>query len=483
MCASSRNIAAVGRITVLLAATALLLTPLADAVGGKLDATFDRDGKVVTDFGADDLAEDVVVQPDGKIVVIGGSYSPEVPATSAFVLARYRANGSLDPSFGSAGKVRTALGSANAVALQRDGKIVVAGLQLANVAGSIFAVSRYGRDGTVDPTFGSNGVVLTDFGSASSALGVAVQPDGKIVAVGHAGGDFAAARYLPTGALDRTFDSDGRLTTAFTTARDVASDLALQQDGKIVAGGVAGWRSFPGRSPPPDFAVARYNSDGSLDSTFDEDGKTMTALDPAWRAFGHDVAIQADGKVLLAGGPIVRYRRDGRVDSSFGVGGTFSLPNAYVQALVVQRNRKLIAVGTTMTVPGDFVVIHLRADGRADSRGRVATDFARSSDGAQAAVLQRDGKLVVAGTTGRERFDFAVARYLGNPPARCIVPNVRGRTVRAARARIRRASCSVGLVTRASSRRIRGGRVISQTPRPGTRLRAGGKVRLVVSRG
>lgn len=449
----------------------------------------DRDGKVMTDFGGDDIGEDIVVQADAKIVVVGWSYGDA--RSSAFLLARYRPDGSLDPSFGSAGKVRTAIGSAPALALQRDGKIVAAGQSHVDSDGtSGFALARYTRDGALDRTFADDGVVVTDFGAPSFATGVAVQPDGKIVAVGAAGGDFAVARYLATGALDRTFHTDGRTSTAFTNARDAAQDIALQRDGKIVAGGYAGWRSFPAFSPPPDFAVARYNADGSLDATFDGDGRAMTTIDRGRRSFGHDVAIQADGKILLAGGPVVRYDADGSLDSNFGVRGQLVVPGTHLQALAVQPDRKILAVGTTATANGDFVVSRLRANGNVDRRygrdGRVVTDFASSDDSAQGAALQRDGKLVVVGASAsvQGRFDFAVARYLGDPrPARCIVPNVRGKPLRVARSDIRRASCSVGRVTTRPSARIATGRVASQSPRPGTRLRVRGKINLVVSSG
>jgi uncharacterized delta-60 repeat protein len=478
----------VRRAALAVTGAALVLTPLGGAAAGRLDPAFDRDGKVVTDFGAAESGEDVLVQPDGRIVVVGWSYSDA--AKPAFVLARYRADGSLDRSFGSGGKVRTAIGSAFAVALQRDGKIVAAGQgQAEGNRTSRFALARYNRDGTLDRSFDGDGVVVTDFGLPSTANGVAIQPDGRIIAVGGAGGSFAAARYLSSGALDSTFDGDGRVTTTFTSGRDAAQDVALQRDGKIVVGGYAGWRSFPAFLPPPDFAVARYNADGSLDAAFDGDGTAMTALERAWRSFGHDIAIQADGKILLAGGPLVRYNADGGVDPRFGAGGKVSVSGTRFQAQALQRDGKILVVGTTETAQGDFVVSRLRADGKLDtgyaSGGRVTTDFRTSDDGVQAAALQRDGKLVVAGASAGSpgAFDLAVARYVGNPPARCIVPNVRGRTLRVARARIRRASCSVGRVTAEASTRVARSRIVSQSPRPGARLRVGGRVDVVVSSG
>jgi uncharacterized delta-60 repeat protein len=490
--AESRSAVAMG--AVVLAGVALVLVPLGGAAAGDLDRTFHRDGKVVTDFGYTEIAEDLSVQPDGKIVVVGWSYSDAV--RPAFAVARYNANGSLDPGFGSGGKVRTEFGFAYAVAIQGDGKIVVAGQgQVGGSSSFDFGLARYNRDGTLDPSFDADGKLTTDFGFPSFATGVAVQPDGKIVAVGGANSspaqgssEFAAARYLPNGALDPTFDGDGRVITPFTSTSDAAEDVALQADGKLVAGGFAGWRP-PSATPAPDFALARYNADGRLDATFDRDGKATTALDQTWRSFGRDVALQPDGKILLAGGPLVRYNADGSLDSTFGAGGKLLLTETRVYGLAVRRDRKILAIGTSR---GDFTVTRLGPNGRTDTGfargGRVGTDFGSNSDDfALAAALQRDGKLVAAGATApisTQPFDFALARYLGDrPPARCVVPNVRGKTLRVARSRIARARCTVGRVTRRSSQSLEQGRVISQRPQAGTRLSARGKVNLVVSGG
>jgi uncharacterized delta-60 repeat protein len=464
-------------------------TPLGGAAAGELDRTFNRDGKVVTHFGADDIAEDVApsdfcdrINGCGRVMVVGWSQGTD----TVDVVKRYLANGSLDLSFGT----RAATGSATAVAVHDNGKIVVAGrFQLRRRPwGYGFAVWRYDQFGVADSSFGSFSVADAGFGPGGTATGVAVQPDGKIVAVGSAdagGADFAVVRFLPNGMLDPSFGGDGRVMTAFTSARDVPQDVAIQRDGKIVVGGYAGWHSFPAFSPSPDFAVARYNVDGSLDSEFDGDGKATTPIEGD-RSFAHDLALQADGKILLAGGPIVRYTADGRADVSFGVRGKVVLADTRVETLALQPDRKILAVGTTEPPPGDFVVTRLRADGRPDTgaRGRVLTDFAGSDDSARAAFLQRDGRLVVFGSTtsgGSRGLDFAAARYLGPSPTQCAVPNVRGTTLRVARSRIRAAFCSVGRVKTRSSRRVRKGRVIAQSPRPGARLRLRGPVHLVVA--
>ncbi len=215
-----------------------------------------------TDFGGGDYGADVAVQADRKIVVVGGTGSD-------FALARYNADGSLDSSFDGDGKLTTDLGGGGDggadVAVQADGKIVVVG---GSTGG--FALARYNADGSLDPSFDGDGKRTTEFGgSGGTANGVALQPDGKIVAAGHGGAGFALARYNTDGSLDSSFDGDGKQTTEF--AGGAAAAVALQGDGKIVAVGRAVGDGM-------DFALSRYNADGSLDSSFDGDGKQITAI-------------------------------------------------------------------------------------------------------------------------------------------------------------------------------------------------------------
>ena len=221
---------------------------------GSPDPTFSGDGKLTTDFGQfSDVAEGVAIQPDGKIVAVG---SVGTTYGQNFGLARYRPNGSLDPTFSGDGKQTTSFGSfdgAQELAIQPDGKIVAAGF--ANDGD--FGLARYRPNGSLDPTFSGDGKQTTDFGGSSDgAGGVALQGDGKIVAAGCAcpetvnARDFALARYRPNGSLDPTFSGDGRQTTDFGASQDRALGVALQGDGKIVAVGQGG--------PGGDFALARY---------------------------------------------------------------------------------------------------------------------------------------------------------------------------------------------------------------------------------
>jgi uncharacterized delta-60 repeat protein len=207
---------------------------------GSLDADFDADGRVVTDFGLADGASSVLVRPDGTIVAAGhsGPY---------FALSRYLPDGELDTSFGTGGKVRTTAGpnaNISGLVLQADGTLLAAGSS-SDGSGSDFVLARYLADGSLDPTFASGGMVTTDFAASTDfAQGLAVESDGRIVVAGcsDAGGsslNFALARYLPDGTLDTDFSSDGKVLTDFNASFDRANALAIQRDGQIVVAGIA----------------------------------------------------------------------------------------------------------------------------------------------------------------------------------------------------------------------------------------------------
>jgi uncharacterized delta-60 repeat protein len=468
-------------------AAALVLTPLAIAAGGDLDRTFDGDGKVVTDVGGDDYPFDVAVQRDGKIVVVGVSY---LTVGAAFWIARYTVAGALDPSFGNGGVIRPDFGgnsSGNAVIIQADGKIVVAGLGFQPNRSSDFVLARYNPDGSLDASFDRDGRVFTDFGFGDSAYALTIQPDGKIIAAGNAhsslsrdANEFGVARYNPDGSLDASFDGDGKVVTAFTPLTDVAVDAVVQPDGKIVVGGFAGFSFEPPHNQ--NHALARYNAVGSLDPGFDGDGKVMTTL----ATFTEDVALQADGKILLAGRQVLRYNRDGSIDSGFGERAKAVTEGMSVRAVLVQPDAKIIAVGDTGT---DFAIMRLDSRGNADNSfggGRVVTDLGpRTDDYATAAALQSDRRIVVAGSAAvrGQPSNLAVARYVNPAPSQCVVPNVRRKTLRIARRALARGRCAVGRVTRKFSKGVSNGRVISQSRRPGLRLPVGSRVNLVLSKG
>jgi len=271
---------------------------------GSLDATFDLDGKVITPISPyADYGMDILLQPDGKILMTGFSHDSPV-FVNGVVLIRYNSDGSLDTTFGGEGIAMIDFGcgsSGHALALQSDGKILVAGDSCADDARD-FALARFDSDGSPDLDFGTAGGVITDFGDTyDSSSAVAVQPDGKIVLVGHSYTltdthvVFALARYTSDGSVDTSFDEDGKVTTDLGGWRDFGHALTLQPDGKIVVAGEQ-WQQEGGTV---DFALARYNSDGSLDPAFDSDGIVITDISPG--DYAAAVTLQPDGRILVAG--------------------------------------------------------------------------------------------------------------------------------------------------------------------------------------
>ncbi len=314
---------------------------------GSLDTSFSGDGRQTTDFGGFDQATGVALQGDGKIVAVGGGGADDDVA-----LARYNPNGSLDPSFSGDGRQMTDFGGfddANGVALQADGKIVAVG----RAPEGDFALARYTANGSLDPTFSGDGKQTTDFGGfGEGATGVALLGDGKIVAVGDGGpdffaGDFALARYNPNGSLDPSFSGDGKQTTDFGDF-DRARGVALQGDGKIVAVGMA-------FSVDNNFALARYNPNGSLDPTFSGDGKQTTDFGGFDQANG--VALRGDGKIVVVGDAggfpsdfaLARYNPDGSLDTSLSGDGQqttdFGGDSDAAFGVALQGDGKIVAVG------------------------------------------------------------------------------------------------------------------------------------------
>jgi uncharacterized delta-60 repeat protein len=403
---------------------ALVVSAAAHAAPGDLDPTFSADGKLTTNFTSGfDSAYGVVVQPgDGKIIAAGG-----VDINGGrFGLARYNPDGSLDSTFDGNGLVSTnfpgRFDSAFDVVLQADGKIVAAG-----GAGDDFALARYNADGSLDTTFDGDGKVTTDISGFDVAFGVAIQPsDGKIVAAGMSLslGQFALARYNTDGTLDTSFGGDGKVTTNFTGGDDRADLLAVQADGKIVAAGTAGF------SRNARFALARYNTDGTLDTSFGGDGKVRTDFTSAFDgAFA--VAVQpGDQKIVAAGQAgrrlgVARYSTDGSLDSTFSGNGKvatdFTGGIDYADDVEIQSDGKIVAAGTANFTGANskFALARYNADGTLDSsfdgNGLVTTNFTPGGDNAFGVAIQPgDGKIVAAGRAAGGGNRFALARYLGS---------------------------------------------------------------------
>ena len=416
---------------------------------GVLDTTFGAGGKVTTAAGSrTSYGAAVALQSDGKLVMVGDGYTGAASQYD-FLLARFNADGTLDTGFGNDGVVTTDFNSGSSdygamVAVQSDGKILAAGRSNKGAAKD-FGLARYNADGSLDTDFGTGGKVTTDFASGEDRpYAMTVQSDGKIVVVGYANNgsdnDFAIARYTNAGALDTSFDSDGKVVTALGAGNDRARAVAVQSDGKIVVGGGIGG----------DFAVARYNAGGSLDTGFGGDADndntpdgyvttTMSTSDDTALA----VAFQPDGMIVAAGAAIVggdydfavaRYSVDGTLDTGFGTvsgstrTGWVTTPMSdnrdIAYGLLLQSGGSIVVTGWAGSTAGgvdrllDFALARYTADGSLDANfgtgGKVTTPVSPGDDRAYGAVLQADGKIVLAGYAhSGKAYEFALARYHG----------------------------------------------------------------------
>lgn len=329
-------------------------------------------------------------------------------------------DGALDPTFGNNGKAYATAPSLNQslskTVVQGNGKVVIVG-RAANCCGYDFSVARFNADGTPDIGFDGDGVVVTDFGSNvwDIANTVAVQPDGKIIAAGTSNQNFALARYNLDGSLDNTFDGDGKLTTVIGSNSAIYSML-LFPDGKIVVGGT----SYNGNNR---FTLARYHPDGSLDASFGTGG--IAAYNPfSGSHIIYSLARQADGKIVASGSinndfAIARYNADGTPDLSFNGTGYFLTDffgNETAYSVAVQPDGRIIAAGVK-----DFEVLLMRvnANGSHDNSfngtGILHGTYSTNGDAVYSVLIQGDGKIVVAGTSwSATTSDYLLVRYLAN---------------------------------------------------------------------
>src|SRR5213082_1116202 len=356
------------------------------AVDGDLDPTFGTDGKVLTDFDhSTDIAYAVAVQTDGKLVVIGTTYINNDFSDEDFAVARYNPDGTLDETFGVGGKVQTDFPDlaavASSVVIQPDGKIVVAGgaFPLFTFAGD-FKVVRYNSNGSLDTSFGDGGIVTTTFPEGSYAFDVALQADGKIIAAGtvfvdfnpgeSSNTDFALARYNPDGTPDATFGNGGQVSTDFVGLEDDAFSVLIQPDGKIVAVGSA-------NNPATyyDFAAVRYLSNGTIDTTFGVAGKVSTDFGDQNFDRARSAALQPDGRIVAAGFAISQ--------------------NGGVQNFAVARYTSSGVLDTTFS-----------------RDGKTKIDFGNCCQSANKVLLQSDGKIITVGYANTEDSDsdFLLAR-------------------------------------------------------------------------
>jgi uncharacterized delta-60 repeat protein len=408
-------------VTVAATVLALVLTlpGVAAAAPGDLDTSFSGDGKVLTDIADDDQAYDVAVQPDGKILSVGSS-ADNASIEGRWALTRHNADGTPDTGFGTGGTVTTAVNNmdpdlqwseANAVALQPDGRIVVAGYSTRGYEDCCwFTVARYNSDGSLDNTFSGDGRFFADIAGPTEARDVAVDASGRIVAAGYSGGEVAVVRLNADGTPDTTFGGDGTVTADPSASLEEGGDaraLVLQPDGKIVVGGQVGSTRF-------DFLLMRFNTNGSVDTGFDGDGIVRTDFGDYESVEG--LALQSDGKIVAAGGDsLARYNPSGSLDTGFDGDGKVVPAGIGVWDVALQPGDGRIVLAGDAGPAGDFAVRRYNPDGSQDSgfgTGGTATADFGGSDFARAVAVQSDGRIVAAGRGGPDT-DFALARFQG----------------------------------------------------------------------
>lgn len=405
------------------------------AVGGRpleLDPSFDGDGRKTTPIGTgNDAVRRVLVQLDGKYIVGGTSHNG---SNNDFALVRYNQDGSLDPSFSGDGKATVDLGSSNddlrAVALQADGKIVAAGTRISGSARD-FAVVRFNADGSLDSSFDGDGVVLTDFASSlDEGRSVAIQVDGKIVVAGYSLDNnkysFALTRYLANGALDATFSGDGKERTDVGASDAYADGVVIAPDGKIIAVG----QSYNGSNT--DVAVVRYLPNGTRDVSFSGDGRQISGF-----GSGDDetysVVVDSAGGVIIGGHTnsgqakflLARYAADGTFDASWAVNGFAAVAISgtsqdFGRSLALQPDGRILIAGWSTDVgKQSFALMRFDSDGALDESfgvgGKVLTAIGAGDDEGQSVAVASDGKIIVAGSSHNgNNNDFAVVRYIAD---------------------------------------------------------------------
>lgn len=459
------------KLTIAPLASALLLAVSANghaafnpAQYGALDVTFGSAGKQTTSFSPnDDAANDVAVQPNGKYVLAGYARN-KTGVQDDFAVLRYNADGNLDTTFGVGGKTTTqfftsdtyeSFEQANAVALQADGKVIAAGWTVNPQGQTVFALARYNVDGTLDSSFNITGLVTTKLRAEAEAnddyiADIALQADGKIVVTGWSWDaaakayDVATVRYLSNGMLDPTFGSskNGIVITPIGPSDDGGNGIVIQPDGKIVVSGAScNSLNCSVTNGNFDFAFVRYNPDGTLDNTFNDDGKgSFTTSILIHNDGASRVTLQQDGKIVASGGrakgddnyrqmgdfALVRLLTNGQLDTSFGQMGWVKTPIGLDMSgaadIAYRPDGKLVVAGAAVynTVNTDFALVMYNPDGSPDvnfgqaGSGIVTTRFGGGMDAANALALQPNGNIIVVGQADSSAYlqDFAAARYL-----------------------------------------------------------------------
>lgn len=397
---------------------------------GALDTTWDGDGKYAVAVGAgavDDIINDIALQPDGKVV---GSGTCDMGATGKDICAvRLTTVGALDSTFSGDGMVTVPVtagnGSDNAlgIAVQSDGSLLLGGRCYTLSSGTRFCATRVSSTGALDASYGTGGTVVTAISPSSDLVGDAlVQSDDKLVLVGGCtmnganGQDGCLLRYTTAGAPDTTYSGDGRVTAAISVGNgdDQLAAALTQPDGKVVTAGTCDSQGPTGT----DTCMERYLADGSLDPSFDGDGKTLVPVSPGGGDDGISALAQQPGGQLVAAGPcdyggyprfcLERYNPNGSLDTSFDVDGTVNTTigsataSTYARAIALQPDGRIIAAGYCDSAGNyDFCAARYNADGSLDTTFATAGKFVLAigpgEDRIKSASVQGDGRIVLAG--------------------------------------------------------------------------------------
>lgn len=407
---------------------------------GSLDTTFGAGGVYISPLGggASEFGPGLAVQPDARIVVGGKSFNGRDDDIATFRLTRA---GALDPSFGSGGSAVLTIGGLDenikSVLLLPDGRILVGGAGSVSGYGKHLVV-RYLADGRLDTTFAGVGGVAVDFGRPSHVHGMALQPDGKLVIAGeaYAGGElnaYAIARLTTTGALDASFGTGGLVQQAFGDASN-AHAVAIAADGSILVGGYV-VRATDGTASG--FLVARFRPDGRLDTTFGTGGRVIVASGGGYTNYAHKLLVQSDGKIVVVGSRVknpdadfmmVRLNANGALDTGFGSGGIVTtefggrspVSREEASAGVLQADGKIVLGGSS---EGKFALARYLTNGGLDttfgSGGKVSFAVGDAADDdIKALAIDVDGRIVAAGIAKvGGSYRMAVARLVsGSAP-------------------------------------------------------------------
>jgi uncharacterized delta-60 repeat protein len=435
-------------------ATILALgTQVALSTTSDLDPTFgEGNGWVHSGFlccdpprPASDFGQALVVQPDGRIVVMGRSWQGD---RMRLGLVRYLPDGAPDATFGSSGTggLLASFGKSvvpAAMALQPDGKIVVVAEKPRY---ETIVLARYNADGSLDPSFGDAGRVLSapGFRKRASVNSVVIQPSGRIVVGGTTSrpGDFVLVGYRPDGSLDDSFGIGGVASIDFADSLDHLADVAIDEQGRILAGGtvIRTRKPVPPSIDPrldPSMGVARFSADGTLDPSFGVDGRARVSftrgfVDDGTAARG--LALQSDGRIVLVGarhdGPaLARLGSDGEIDHSFGSRGRVTadmlplvrgVPMDHALDVAVDSDAHIFAVAELSVgygKPPAGAIMRLLSDGSLDSAfsgNGVATAGVRHGYDVNAITLQDDRVLAAGTVNNRDKWgeDFAVFAFV-----------------------------------------------------------------------